>query len=243
MSVWKVSESQTWFVEQNCVVRQIWGTSDSILFIFAGAAAEFSLNKAVDWLFFTGRLPADPLGRLFSTVTYARQIVFSSMERANAVIDRLAAIHREVEETRRMTIPPWAYRDVLYMLIDYSIRAHELLVRRLEEDEKAEVYDVFLRVGLRMGIPSLPPDYNAWLPDREKHMAEDLDVSNFTHDLYKQYRIQLGLVRYRILLGAQAVITPAMEWFLKKAILPSRFVVEIRELDQSAKREWSHTHT
>ncbi|MEJ7663471.1 MAG: hypothetical protein WKG07_29945 [Hymenobacter sp.] len=40
----------------------------AVLFIFAGAAAEFALNKAVDWLYFTGRLPADPLGRLFSTV-------------------------------------------------------------------------------------------------------------------------------------------------------------------------------
>ena len=48
------------FVAQNSIVRRIWGTSDTVLFIFAGAAAEFALNKAVDWLYFTGRLPADP---------------------------------------------------------------------------------------------------------------------------------------------------------------------------------------
>ena len=47
------------------VVRQIWVKSDTVLFIFAGAAAEFALNKAVDWLYFTGRLPTDPFGRLF----------------------------------------------------------------------------------------------------------------------------------------------------------------------------------
>ena len=42
------------------------GKGDTILFIFAGAgAAEFALNKAVDWLYFTGKLPTDPLGRLF----------------------------------------------------------------------------------------------------------------------------------------------------------------------------------
>lgn len=254
------SESQGWFVDQDSVVRKIWGKSDSILFIFAGAAAEFSLNRAVDWLFFTGRLPADPLGRLFSTVTYARQIVFSPLERANTVIDRMAAIHREVEDKRGMAIPPWAYRDVLYMLIDYSIRSYELLVRRLEDYEKAEVYDVFRRVGSRMGIPSLPKDYNAWLPDRDRHMMADLDISEFTTELYKQYRIHLGMLRYRILLGAQAIITPSIvrrklrltdrgtfriiiplykfaatlgiEWFLKKAILPSRYIDEIRELDQ-----------
>ena len=61
---------------KNAIVRQIWGNADTILFIFGGAAAEFSLNKAVDWLYFTGKLPADPLGRLFSTVVYAQQILF-----------------------------------------------------------------------------------------------------------------------------------------------------------------------
>jgi hypothetical protein len=65
------------FVRKHSIVRKIWGNADTILFIFAGASAEFALNKAVDWLYFTGRLPSDPLGRLFSTVAYARMIVFS----------------------------------------------------------------------------------------------------------------------------------------------------------------------
>src|SRR5690349_24374121 len=72
------------FVQQDSVVRKIWGKGDTILFIFAGAAAEFALNKAVDWLYFTGRLPADPLGRLFSTVSYARKIVFSEYNDARS---------------------------------------------------------------------------------------------------------------------------------------------------------------
>ena len=36
-----------YFVEEHSVVRKIWGKSDTILFIFAGASAEFALNKAV----------------------------------------------------------------------------------------------------------------------------------------------------------------------------------------------------
>lgn len=56
------------FVQENSIVREIWGKSDTILFIFAGAAAEFALNKSVNWLYFTGKLPNDPIGRLFSTV-------------------------------------------------------------------------------------------------------------------------------------------------------------------------------
>jgi hypothetical protein len=71
----EVIQLMQFFVEKNSIVRKIWGKSDTVLFIFAGASAEFALNKAVDWLYFTGKLPADPLGRLFSTVRYARKIV------------------------------------------------------------------------------------------------------------------------------------------------------------------------
>src|SRR4028119_452039 len=104
------------FVDKDSIVRQIWGKSDTILFIFAGAAAEFALNKAVDWLYFTGRIPADPLGRLFSTVSYARLIVFAEKESALRTIDAIAAIHAAVEIKRGAGIPDWAYRDVLFML-------------------------------------------------------------------------------------------------------------------------------
>src|SRR5215211_4848061 len=111
------------FVHHNSIVRKIWGKSDTILFIFAGAAAEFALNKAVDWLYFTGRLPKDPIGRLFSTVGYARQIVYASKEEAEKAIDKISSIHGAVEKSRGAKIPDWAYRDVLYMLIHYSIAA------------------------------------------------------------------------------------------------------------------------
>src|SRR6059058_4168067 len=137
-----------YFVAKKSIVRQIWGKSDTILFIFAGAAAEFALNKAVDWLYFTGRLPADPLGRLFSTVRYARAIVFSEKETAYKAIDKITAIHAGVEKARDAKIPDWAYRDVLFLLIHYSIASFELLERKLSEEEKEEVYQVFYRLGL-----------------------------------------------------------------------------------------------
>ena len=95
-----------------------------------------ALNKAVDWLYFTGRLPADPLGRLFSTVDYARRIVFADQASAEKTIDAIAAIHGAVEKRRGQAIPAWAYRDVLFMLIAYSIRAFEVLERPLTPAEK-----------------------------------------------------------------------------------------------------------
>jgi len=133
-----------YFVNKQSIVREIWGKSDTILFIFAGAAAEFALSKALDWLYFTGRLPADPMGRLFSTVSYARQIVFSEKEKAIRAIDAMAALHSGVEAKRGSHIPDWAYRDVLFTLIDYSIRAYEVLERRPDIFEKREVFDIFI---------------------------------------------------------------------------------------------------
>src|ERR1700744_1621092 len=103
------------FVDKDSIVRRIWSRSDTVLLIFAGASAEFALNKAVDWLYFTGRLPADPIGRLFSTVRYAQAIVFSEEKAAQQAIDRITAIHGGVETSRGAAIPEEAYRDVLFM--------------------------------------------------------------------------------------------------------------------------------
>src|ERR1700734_393654 len=100
------------FVDKRSIVRRIWGSSDTVLLIFAGASAEFALNRSVDWLYFTGRLPADPIGRLFSTVRYAQAIVFAERARALAAIDQITAIHQGVEASRGARIPDEAYLDV-----------------------------------------------------------------------------------------------------------------------------------
>lgn len=198
-----------YFVKEQSIVREIWGKSDTILFIFAGASAEFALNKAVDWLYFTGKLPADPLDRLFSTVTYARQIVFLSHSEAIAAIERINVIHSGVESKRGSKIPQWAYRDVLFMLIGYSIRAYELLERKLTRTEKQEIFDVFSRVGRRMGIEDLPQNYDHWLLQRKQHLEQDLEESRYSKDLYKQYRKHLGPVRYWFLLQVQELVCPS----------------------------------
>jgi uncharacterized protein (DUF2236 family) len=197
-----------YFTGKDSIVRKIWGSPNTVLFIFAGAAAEFAVNKAVDWLYFTGRLPADPLGRLFSTVTYSHRIIFSELDAANAAIDQITNIHKGVEQDRGAPIPDWAYRDVLYMLIWYSIAAFELLHRRLTEDEKDEVFDVFYRLGQRMGLTDLPASYAQWQHAHYEQLQNDTLCSEFSIDLYKQYRKHLGAIRYRLLKDVQAVIVP-----------------------------------
>lgn len=248
-----------YFVDKHAVVREIWGKSDTILFIFAGAAAEFALNKAVDWLYFTGRLPHDPLGRLFSTVSYARAIVFSEKEAAWRTIDAMNKIHATVEGSRGSKIPDWAYRDVLFMLIDYSIRSFEVLERTLTRKEKEEVFQVFNEVGLRMGIQGLPPTLDVWEAMRLEQLNHNLKLSAYTRDLFSQYRKHLGPLRYRILLEAQQLIVPQpvrtllsfrkvsllkplmavykmtrhlkLDWLLKAMLLPARYKSQIKALD------------
>ncbi|CAN5392663.1 hypothetical protein BH20BAC1_BH20BAC1_04340 [soil metagenome] len=197
-----------YFVEKNSIVRKIWGRSDTVLLIFAGSAAEFALNKAVDWLYFTGRLPADPIGRLFSTVTYAREIIFAKQEDADKTIGAISSIHKKVEQNRGASIPAWAYRDVLFMLIHYSIAAFETLERKLDESEKEDVYQVFFRFGTGMGLSDLPATFKSWLPAREAHMNDDLVKSKFTTDLFRQYKKNLGPFRYRVLLEGQIKVMP-----------------------------------
>ena len=247
------------FVEKNSIVRKIWGKSDTVLFIFAGAAAEFALNKAVDWLYFTGKLPADPIGRLFSTVRYARGIVFASMDEANKTIDAIRKIHTAVEQNRGFSIPDWAYRDVLFMLIHYSIASYEVLEKKLSDKEKEDVYDVFYRVGTGMGLKELPATYVQWLPARETHLLNDLQKSKYTEDLFKQYKKHLGAMRFKVLTEGQKLVVPdkvkellqfndfslltpvvpiykisrlmKMDWLLKNILLPSDYKDQINELN------------
>lgn len=254
-----VENSAQNFAEENSIVREIWGKSDTILFIFAGAAAEFALNKAVDWLYFTGKLPNDPLGRLFSTVEYARKIVFATTENAHNSIDIIRKIHTAVEKNRGFPIPDWAYRDVLFMLIYYSIAAFELLERKLSDAEKEEVYNVFYRVGERMGVENLPKNYAEWLPVRDAHIQENLEKSEFTVDLFQQYKKHLGTVRFKVLVEAQKLLVPKrvkellyfgdfsllsptvpmykivklmkMDWLLKNLLLPSDYKEQIERLN------------
>ncbi|MET4073249.1 oxygenase MpaB family protein [Hymenobacter sp. UYCo722] len=249
----------THFVPPASIVRRIWGSSDTVLFIFAGAAAEFALNKAVDWLYFTGRLPADPLGRLFSTVDYARRIVFADRAGAEKAIDSIAAIHAAVEARRGQAIPAWAYRDVLFMLIAYSIRAFEVLERPLTPAECEEITAVFCRVGQRMGIPDLPDSYAAWRVARRQHLAADTAASPLTTDLYQQYRKHLGGPRYQLLRLVQGLVVPervrqllgltggaavrpavaayratrhlALSQWAKSAMLPAEYRARIQALD------------
>ncbi len=194
------------FVADTSIVKKIWSTTDITLFIFAGASAEFALNKEVDWLYFTGKIPGDPIGRLFSTVKYAQYIIFREEKAAISSIDKINAIHSHVESARGAKISNEGYQDVLYMLIYYSISSFELLERKLTDEEKDEVVSTFARIGHQMHIRDIPTTYAAWKVVYESQLTRNLQKSSFTEDLFKQYKKHLGAFRYFLLLNVQKLL-------------------------------------
>jgi hypothetical protein len=231
----------SYFVDEKSIVREIWKNTDTVLLIFAGSAAEFALNKAVDWLYFTGKIPTNPLERLFSTVEYAQKIVFAENEFALTTIDKITQIHQGVEKSRGQTIPDWAYRDVLYMLIDYSIRSFELLERKLETTEKEEIFDVFSRLGIRMGLNELPTNYNDWLIDRTIHLENNLQKGKFTIHLFEQYKKHLGGFRYFILIQIQQILVPKIVYnqLFKSSYFPTTMLLYLYKNSKSIKLDYA----
>ncbi len=181
------------------------------------------------------------------------------MEDANKAIDKIAAIHASVEASRGAQIPDWAYRDVLFMLIHYSQASFELLERKMSDAEKEDLFDVFYRMGIRMGLKGLPANYNEWVIMRQEHLQQDLQKGNYTIDLYKQYRKHLGGLRYWLLKESQQLVVPPivnqllqlgtfswltpilfvyklsrtvrLDWFLKSLVLPKEYKKQIKDLD------------
>lgn len=190
------------------VTRRVWGSPDAIILIFAASAAEFAAIKAVDWLFFTGKLPEDPIGRFFGTVAFAQRIFFGDPKEAEAAISAMNRAHRHVEEARGEEIPQWAYRDVLFMLIDNAEEAHEVVFGPMSEGDKAACLEDALAVGRAMGLAGLPEAYDEYRAQRKRQLAEDYARTPLTDELYARYRAALGPLRFRLLKLVQASLVP-----------------------------------
>lgn len=98
-----------------------------------------------------------------------------------------------------------------------------------------------------------------WLVMRNEHIQQNLIQSNFTIDLYKQYKKHLGIVRYELLKQAQILVVPdrvrkllalgniplltpvlllykftrilKLDQFLRNIILPDEYKAQIKDLD------------
>jgi uncharacterized protein (DUF2236 family) len=179
------------------------------MLIFAGSAAEFAINKAVDWLFWSNALPNAPIERFFQTVRFAQQLAFGDERQVAAAIDGVNRAHRGVERSRGDHIPQWAYRDVLFMLIDYSERAHAIVFGPMGEDERLEHFLASIGIGRALHIEDLPDDYLTYQALRQSHLDNNTEHSQLTDELYARYREHLGSWRMHALLDLQASLVPA----------------------------------
>jgi hypothetical protein len=110
-----------------------------------------------------------------------------------------------------------------------------------------------------MELVGLPGTYQAWLILRDDHLQKHLERSNYTIDLYKQYKKHLGAVRYKMLKEGQILVVPALvrkllrfkkysllgpvipiykftrllrlDWFLKSLVLPKEYKQQVKDLD------------
>jgi hypothetical protein len=192
------------------ITRAIWGTPENILLIYAGSAAEFALNPENHWLFYTGKLPSDPLRRFERTIGYQRKLFFMPEEGVRALVRHIKGIHSEVEEKRSreqgaIRISDQAYVQVFSMLIEYGILGYEYLHRRRMTQEEKETYFNDIRsIALMMEIRDFPEDYGRYLIRRTQMVTSQLQCNVFTRELMGAYQKNLTPFFYWGLLQFQA---------------------------------------
>ena len=192
------------------ITRTIWGEAETILLIYAGAAAEFALNPENHWLFYTGKLPSNPLRRFENTLRYQRKLFFMPQESVPALAGHIKDIHSDLERKRsqeqgEMKISDQAYLQVFSMLIEYGILGYEYLHRLKMTQEEKEVYFNDIRsIALLMEIRDFPEDYSCYLNRRTRMVTSELQCNIFTRQLMDAYRRNLNPFCYWSLLQFQA---------------------------------------
>ena len=99
-------------------------------------------------------------------------------------------------------MPDVAYRDVLYMGLEYTLRAYPLIYRHtLSDEEKNLIVRDFNHIGHHMRVPDLARDYASYVQIKTARIAA-LEYSEFTGKLLASYRKALGAVGYLFLISA-----------------------------------------
>jgi hypothetical protein len=192
------------------ITRTIWGDPENILLIYVGSAAEFALNPENHWLFYTGKLPSDPLRRFERTLRYQRKLFFTPHEAIPALARHIKDIHKDVEKSRSQVEGPikisdQAYLQVFSMLIEYGILGFEYLRRRKMRLQERETYfDDMRSIALMMEIRDFPEDYRHYLTRRTQMVVSELQCNAFTLELMAAYRKSLPAFSYWGLLQFQA---------------------------------------
>jgi hypothetical protein len=97
---------------------------------------------------------------------------------------------------------------MLFILIDYGERAHEVVFGPMTETERVSHFGVPLALGRAMHLSGLPTTYTEYRDQRHQQLLEDYAHGPLTDELYASYRRALGPLRYRLLRLVQASVLP-----------------------------------
>lgn len=97
---------------------------------------------------------------------------------------------------------------MLFILIDYGERAHEVVFGAMTEAKRASHFGVALALGRAMELSDLPATYADYRDQRHRQLLEDYARGPLTEELYASYRRALGPLRYRLLRPVQASVLP-----------------------------------
>src|SRR5262245_57803372 len=131
------------------------------------------------------------LSAFFETVRFAQRVFFGTYNQAAATIASITRIHHQIEEARGTAIPEWAYRDVLFLLIDYGERAHTIIYGPMSTGERLAHFEALLALGHAMELPGLPTSHAAYQAQRHQQLLDDYAPSALTERLFASYRAAL----------------------------------------------------
>src|ERR687890_1682037 len=97
---------------------------------------------------------------------------------------------------------------MLFILIDYGERAHEVVFGAMTEAERASHFGVALALGRAMRLSGLPSTYAEYRDQRHRQLLEDYARGPLTEELYASYRRALGPLRDRLLRVGEANVVP-----------------------------------
>jgi len=97
---------------------------------------------------------------------------------------------------------------MLFILIDYGERAHEVVFGPMTETERASHFGVELALGRALRLSGLPTTYAEYRDQRHQQLLEDYARGPLTDELYGSYRRALGPLRFRLLELIQASVLP-----------------------------------
>jgi uncharacterized protein (DUF2236 family) len=172
--------------------RMIWQVNREMVLLLAGGRAllmQLAHPKVAAGVAEYSHFKADPLGRLYRTMSAMWSIVFDETSAARASLEQVKSVHRRIHGivSPAESLPFGTHYDALDIelllwvhatLIDSAMVAYDLFVKPLAPDEKARYYDDSKKLAHLFEIPEtlVPPS----LADFKKYMERMLTGDDLT---------------------------------------------------------------